>query len=215
MCADELAEIEAAIKQGVAQAAVGHFDETGRYVAGQRQGLHVASTAQLTHYAPHVKRGTEATTEIGILPVFGGTAVHDGLRSYLSYHCPHSLCNAHHLRALTFIHEQMGQAWAGEMKRLLVEIKAAVADAQQRGAAALAGEVRVKSLSVVTRRFWRKDWPWSRPRHVCRPAGVGARSKAKRKTCWTGWPSTGEKPSPSCMTLRCRLTTTWPNGICG
>ena len=71
VCANELAVIEAAIKQGVAQAAVGHFDETGRYVAGKRQGLHVASTAQLTHSAPHVKRGTEATTEIGILPVFG------------------------------------------------------------------------------------------------------------------------------------------------
>jgi transposase len=138
-----------AIKQGVAQAAVGHFDETGRYVAGKRQGLHVASTAQLTHYTPHVKRGTEATTEIGILPVFGGTVVPDGLRSYLSYDCRHSLCNAHHLRALTFIHEQMGQAWAGEMKRLLVEIKAAVAEAQQHGAAALAAS----QVEEVERRY--------------------------------------------------------------
>jgi transposase len=83
------------------------------------------------------------------LPVFGGTVVHDGLRSYLSYDCRHSLCNAHHLRALTFIHEQMGQAWAGEMKCLLVEIKAAVAEAQQRGAAALAAS----QVEEVERRY--------------------------------------------------------------
>lgn len=125
-CGEELVETEARIKTGVQQSAQAHFDETGLYMEGKRQWLHVASTAQLTHYAPHAKRGHLATDEIGILPGFRGRAMHDGYRSYLSYDCEHALCNAHHLRELTFVEEQSGQAWAGTMKSLLMEIKRAV-----------------------------------------------------------------------------------------
>lgn len=137
-CAAELAASDAALKHGGAPAAVGPCDETGRYVSGKREGRPVARTPELTHDAQHAQRGRLATPEIGLLPLFTGTAGHDGWRSYLSYACRHSLCHAHHLRELTFLHAQGGQAWAGEMKGVQVESKAAVEEAQPRGAVALA-----------------------------------------------------------------------------
>jgi transposase len=125
-CAQELGETGACIKQGVIDSEVVHFDETGMYGEGQRGWLHSASTPQLTHYAYHGKRGSAATEDIGILPEFGGRALHDAFSAYWQYDCEHGLCNAHHLRELIFVHEQMQRAWAGEMKQLLVDIKRAV-----------------------------------------------------------------------------------------
>ena len=53
-----------------------------------------------------------------ILPHYKGAALHDYWRSYLKFtDCQHSFCNVHHLRDLSFIVEQYGQAWAAKMKR--------------------------------------------------------------------------------------------------
>jgi transposase len=136
-CADGLEKPEAQIKQAIRLAPVVNFDETGLYVEGCRHWLHVASTPLLTHYGPHAKRGAEATKEIGILPQFTGRAIHDAWSAYFDYPCDHGLCNAHHLRELRFVGEQMRQAWAQDMKDLLIEIKQAVERACQRGATAL------------------------------------------------------------------------------
>jgi transposase len=138
VCAEELAETEVCIKQGVIGSAVANFDETGMYVEDKRGWLHSASTPQLTHYAYHDKRGLVATQAIGILPEFQGRAMHDAFSSYWQYDCQHGLCNAHHLRELIFVHEQMNRAWAGEMKQLLVELKQAVDTAKEQDQAALA-----------------------------------------------------------------------------
>lgn len=138
LCAAELAETETCIKQGLAHAEVAHFDETGMYVEGKRMWLHSASTPQLTHYACHDQRGATATKAIGILPAFGGRAIHDGFSSYWQYDCAHGLCNAHHLRELIFAHEQGQRTWAGQMKALLVEIKRAVDIAKAQAQTALA-----------------------------------------------------------------------------
>jgi transposase len=129
-CTTALEETETSIKQGLARAAVVNCDETGMYVEGKRQWVHSASTPQLTHYACHAHRGTTATQAIGILPAFRGRALHDGFSAYWHYDCAHGLCNAHHLRALIFAHEQGQRAWAGQMKQLLVAIKQDVDTAQ-------------------------------------------------------------------------------------
>ncbi len=138
-CHQTLSKPEEAIKQGVQQAQVGNFDETGLDVAGHRIWLHVASTPRLTHYGAHRKRGSEATDHIGILPNFAGTAVHDAWSSYPKYPCRHALCNVHHLRELTLLEEQ-GQEWAKQMIRLLLDIKETVSEAVEQGESGLSAE---------------------------------------------------------------------------
>src|SRR6266568_2971777 len=125
-CAQQLEPVEQQIKAALSQAEVLHQDETGLYVGGKRQWMHVSATAQLTHYAVHAKRGKAALDAIGILKDFAGVSVHDGWQSYWQLGCGHALCNVHHLRELTYLEEEQQQAWASEIKELLLDSKAAV-----------------------------------------------------------------------------------------
>ena len=121
------------IRQQLIAAPVVHFDESGMRVAGRLRWLHVASTAKLTQYHVHDKRGHIGMRAGGILPHYKGVALHDYWRSYLKFSaCQHSFCNVHHLRDLAFIVEQYDQAWAAKMKRLLCDIKDEVAATSQR-----------------------------------------------------------------------------------
>jgi transposase len=143
MCHARLAATEAAIKQGIVAAQVAHFDETGLKLGGKGAWLHVASTARLTFYALHPQRGRAAMDAIGVVPQFQGRAMHDGLASYWQYgQCAHALCNAHHLRELTFVDEQLGQAWAKDLKDVLLESKQAVDAARAQGLVALSAPVK-------------------------------------------------------------------------
>jgi len=132
-CAEQLAPVEQQIKAALSRAEVLHQDETGLYVASKRHWMHVSATEHLTHYAVHPTRGKAALDAIGILADFGGVSVHDGWGSYWQYRCQHALCNVHHLRDLTFLEEEQQQAWASEMKELLLDSKAAVAQARAEG----------------------------------------------------------------------------------
>jgi transposase len=136
-CYDRLAFAEQEIKRLLAASPVVNCDETGYRMGGKRRWLHVASTPYLTHYGAHGKRGKEATDAIGILPEFSGTAVHDFWQPYLKYECSHALCNAHHIRELTFIAEQDGQEWATEMIECLVAMHESVEDAKAAGLSSL------------------------------------------------------------------------------
>jgi len=111
-----LAPRAARIGAAVAQAEVAGADETGLRVAGTLHGLHTAVTEALTWMGLPARRGKEAFAAFGILTEFSGTLVHDGWAPCRDLSCAHGLCNAHHLRELTFVHEVCGQPWA---KRLI------------------------------------------------------------------------------------------------
>lgn len=112
------------IKQQLIESKVISNDETGSRVKGKRHWLHVTSTDALTYYDIHETRGKEAMDYIGILPEFSGVSIHDHWKPYFKYdNYEHSLCNAHHLRELQFIHEQYTQEWSNELSILLIEIK--------------------------------------------------------------------------------------------
>jgi len=107
-----------------------HVDETGINIDGKRHWLHCASSSSLTYFMAHKKRGTEAMDEMGLLPTYTGTLVHDHWKPYYQYlDCTHALCNAHHLRELERAWEQDGMQWARRMKALLLELNKTVDDA--------------------------------------------------------------------------------------
>jgi len=115
-----------------------HFDETGMRVESKLRWTHVASTEEVTYLAVHDNRGAKALEEIGIFPHREGKVIHDGYSSYYQFPgVEHGLCNAHHLRELTFVHEQYEQAWADSLSKLLGEIKKAVESAHRQGHLAL------------------------------------------------------------------------------
>lgn len=140
-CAGSALLTEVEIKHRLKHSEVIHVDETGLRVEGASSFVHVASTARLTHYACDTRRGKAAMDEIGILPAFRGTSVHDGWPAYTYYYqCRHSLCGAHLLRELTYIEEshphQRGE-WAEPLAKLLIKMKEAVEEARASGRSAL------------------------------------------------------------------------------
>jgi transposase len=142
-CSEALVETELKIKKRLRRSHVIHADETGLRVEGKLAYVHVASTPHLTHYGADARRGKSAIDEIGILPEYRGTCVHDGWLSYTFYpKCKHALCGAHILRELIYFEELSAEtkAWAGPLKGLLLEMKEEAERVCVEGATRLAAE---------------------------------------------------------------------------
>jgi len=139
-----LAPTVARIADAVAQADVAGADESGFRVAGSLNWLHTAVTDALTWLGLHAKRGKMAFEDFGLLYRLNGTLVHDGWASYRELDCTHALCNAHHLRELTFVHEECGQSWAKHMIDFLVAAHHETLAAQGKPLTAL----RIQTLRV-------------------------------------------------------------------
>ncbi len=124
---EKLGQFDSLVKDALAKASLMHVDETGVNIAGKRHWLHCASNQFWTSFMVHEKRGSEAMDSMNIIPRFEGVLCHDHWKAYYRYEdCLHSLCNAHHLRELTFAHEQDKQQWAGKMKSWLEEVNKVV-----------------------------------------------------------------------------------------
>ncbi|GER97942.1 hypothetical protein Acor_00040 [Acrocarpospora corrugata] len=143
----------------VAVSPVAHFDETGFRVAGRLHWVHSASTGKWSLITVHRKRGTEAMGAAGVLPVFGGVAVHDAWAPYDTYtQVTHALCNAHVLRELQQVIDTTPDGrwcWAAQAADALLEMKARVEAAPAAGGLdrldqdALAEQVQLWRSAVV------------------------------------------------------------------
>lgn len=113
---------EEGLKTHLLAAKVLHFDETGMRCQKKLHWVHVASSQTATFYTIHAKRGQEGIDAADVLPHFQGTAVHDHWFPYFTYsQVTHGLCNAHHLRELTFVYEQKKEDWAKRMHDHLIQ----------------------------------------------------------------------------------------------
>lgn len=122
-----------------------HFDETGARLKGELAWLYSASTEQVTFYAIHPKRGSEAIGAIDILPERQGWSIHDAWSPYFNYlDAKHGLCNAHLVRELVFLIEHYSQVWAKDFLSLLTNMKEKVEVAKSQGQSSLS------TLQVVT-----------------------------------------------------------------
>jgi transposase len=124
-----------------------HGDETGYYYNGQRNWLHVLCNEKFTLYMPHAKRGRQAMDEMGVLPQYTGTLVHDHWSPYYEYACKHALCNVHHLRDLTFCEEVLNCNWAKDAKQYLLDLYEKVRQVNKAGQ---------KGLTRGQRQYWDK-----------------------------------------------------------
>lgn len=210
-----LAPTVEAIGQAVQASPVVHADESGIRVQGKLHWLHCLVTPSLSWLAHHAKRGAQAFEDLGLLAGVRGTLVHDGLVGYKSLQCTHSLCNAHHLRELEFVHERGNEkiwdSWAKEMMDLLVQANTEVRQKQ--------GPLQRKRLQWYQGRWEqllvRGEGHHPAAQHTGRPRARGdAWRKAKRSTCWPGFVSTAKTFGALRARGMCRSPTTWPSRRC-
>lgn len=140
--AQALEAFEQRLVQILPQEPILHADETGVRVNQVTHWLHILATPLLTFFSLQAKRGAEAIQAIGIIPKFKGWLMHDFLSSYLGFeNCLHTFCKAHLLRELVFLFEEHGQAWAGRMHDLFLEMLQRVKQRKARDAPLSAKEL--------------------------------------------------------------------------
>jgi transposase len=99
-------------------------DETGFRFCSKRYWMHVCSTAMLNFILVSRSRGSIAIREMGIFGNIRQVAIHDHYSSCFTINTAHGMCNAHHIRELTYVLEEMVQPWAKRMIRVLLDGKA-------------------------------------------------------------------------------------------
>lgn len=118
---EKLRDWEKEAEANLKEAHVLHADETGININGKNAWIHSVSSENFVLMKPHLKRGTEAMDEIGILNDYHGILSHDFWACYGAYDVIHACCHSHIERELDRAHVDYGQSWAKEMSTLLQE----------------------------------------------------------------------------------------------
>jgi transposase len=125
------------VRGNITASDVAGFDETGFRVEGRLHWVHCARTGMYTLLMVHPRRGRKAMEAMGILPSFGGVAVHDAWGPYDTYSSPdHQLCCAHALRELQAVTDSApagGWCWAAQAADALTAMQALVSEAVSQG----------------------------------------------------------------------------------
>ena len=127
---EKLAPFEDWARKTLLTSELNHSDETGVNINAKGFWFHILSNKKVVLYQVDKKRGTEAMNKMGILPKYNGILCHDHWKSYYTYSCKHSLCNAHHIRELECAWEQDNQKWAKKIQSLLVKINKDVCESK-------------------------------------------------------------------------------------
>lgn len=137
--AGKLAPFITGLKARLGEEPVIHADETGTRILTTRHWMHTVTTGLLTLIAVNPKRGVEAFNDIGVIPGYGGTIVHDGYSPYDTYDSAmHAQCGAHLLRHLDDVGTSAAFAgWTAQMAKVLLDAKTASETAADNGLAAV------------------------------------------------------------------------------
>jgi transposase len=97
------------IKEKVKASEFMHNDETGLNVLNRTCWLHTASTPEYAYFKVTQGRSFADIKSVNVFKNYAGRSIHDFLASYLKFEgLNHGLCNAHHLRELTYVQEELG-----------------------------------------------------------------------------------------------------------
>jgi transposase len=151
--ADGLGEFLDVVRDGIVEAEVAGFDETGLRVAGRLHWVHCARTGKYTLITCHAKRGREGINAAGVLGRFRGIAVHDAWAPYDTYlDVRHQLCCAHALRELHSVAETAPPdaqwCWATQAVDALVAMQRLVVKAIAVGAEAVDADALNKQIQL-------------------------------------------------------------------
>ena len=153
--AGRLAPFITELKAQLKAAPVLHADETGTQVGTAKHWMHTLTTNLLTLIAVHPKRGLEAIRDIGVLPGYAGTIVHDGYAPYDIFdQASHAQCGAHLLRHLDDVGAAVAfELWTSQLAGILIDAKKAAEAAAAAGHAtvedALAAAIRGRYQATI------------------------------------------------------------------
>ncbi|HEY5562789.1 MAG TPA: transposase, partial [Clostridiaceae bacterium] len=118
----KLAPFAEEILQGLYNANYVHTDESPINISGKNYQLHNYSDDKYTLQCVHASKGKNAMEELGFLPNYTGTLIHDHNKVQYNFGTNHAECNAHILRYLQGVEDFTKHTWPIDLSKLLKDI---------------------------------------------------------------------------------------------